>query len=396
MKIELRKLSEIKPYENNPRLNDDAVDSVAQSIREFGFRQSIVVDSEYVIIVGHTRYKAALKLGLEKVPTHVAKDLTPEQIKAYRIADNKTAELSDWNYDLLPIELAELRGMNYDLGLLGFDQDELATLLDPGVKDGLCDPDEVPAQPDEATTRPGDLWLLGYHRLLCADCTETDSVARLMNGATAGMMFTDPPWNVAIGQDGNPRHRQRPGLINDNLPADAFIALLHGFVAAVQSYVNGDVYCILGASEWPTLDAALRSHDYHWSATIIWVKDTFVLGRSKYHRRYEPIWYGWHAGCKSSFNNQRDLNDVWEIPRPKRSDEHPTMKPVALAVQAIANSSRPGSIILDPFAGSGTALIAAEQMGRKAFLIEIDPTYCDVIVQRFEKFTGKKAERKAS
>jgi hypothetical protein len=198
MRIELRKLSEIKPYASNPRHNDDAVEAVAASIREFGFRQPIVVDAESIIVVGHTRYKAALKLGLEKVPVHVATDLTPEQIKAYRIADNKTAELSDWNYDLLPIELAELKGMNYDLGLLGFDQDELAKLLDPGFKGGLCDPDDVPAPPDEATTRPGDLWILGDHRLLCGDSGKAGDVDRLLDGAPIHLVNTDPPYNVKV------------------------------------------------------------------------------------------------------------------------------------------------------------------------------------------------------
>src|SRR6266568_9156428 len=183
MQVELRPIATIQPYENNPRINDQAVDVVAASIREFGFRQPIVVDVHGVIIVGHTRYKAALKLGLKKIPVLVAKDLTPEQIKAYRIVDNKTADLSDWNYDLLPIELAGLQGMNYDLSLLGFDEDELAELLNGGIKDGLCDPDDVPEPPDEATTRPGDLWLLGDHRLLCGDSSKAEDVDRLLDGA---------------------------------------------------------------------------------------------------------------------------------------------------------------------------------------------------------------------
>src|SRR5216684_607858 len=198
MKVELRPIASIRPYENNPRINDQAVDVVAASIREFGFRQPIVVDAQGVIIIGHARYKAALKLGLDKVPVHVAKDLSPEQVKALRIADNKTADLSDWNYDLLPIELSELQGMNYDLGLLGFNQDELAELLDPGVKDGLCDPDDVPAPPDEATTRPGDLWLLGDHRLLCGDSSKAEDVDRLLDGASIHLVNTDPPYNVKV------------------------------------------------------------------------------------------------------------------------------------------------------------------------------------------------------
>jgi len=198
MKIELRKIVEIKPYEKNPRFNDDAVDAVAASIREFGFRQPIVVDANDVIICGHTRFKAAHKLGLEKVPIHVAKDLTPEQIKAYRIADNKTAELADWNYDLLPIELGELQAANYDLGLLGFDQDELAKIMGGDVAEGLTDPDDVPLPPDEAVTQPGDLWILGDHRLLCGDSSSPADLDRLLDGAVIHLVNTDPPYNVKV------------------------------------------------------------------------------------------------------------------------------------------------------------------------------------------------------
>ena len=213
MKIELRKLTDIKPYPNNPRCNDDAVDAVAESIREFGFRQPIVVDTEGVIICGHTRYKAAQKLGLEKVPVHVAKDLTPEQIKAYRIADNKTAELAEWNHDLLPIELAELQESGFDLGLLGFDDDELARLLDPGVQEGLCDPDDVPAPPDEAITQPGDLWILGEHRLLCGDSGNPEDVDRLLDGEPVHLVNTDPPYNVRRRAAQQQRHRRRTVVV---------------------------------------------------------------------------------------------------------------------------------------------------------------------------------------
>lgn len=393
MRVEMRPIDSIKPYEQNPRQNEDAVDAVARSIQEFGFRQPIVVDEQLVIIVGHTRHKAAIKLGMTEVPVHVAVSLSPEQARAYRIADNQAAALSEWDYDLLPIELAALKDSNYDLTLLGFDHDELASLLEPSGNPGLTDPDEVPETPDEAVTRPGDLWVLGDHRLLCGDSTRPDQLARLMAGRSARMVFTDPPWNVGIGQDSNPRHRQRPGLHNDSLPDDDFRSFLSGFVQAIQPHFDGDLYCVLGASEWPTLDWALRQHGYHWSATIIWVKDVFVLGRSKYHRRYEPIWYGWHSAGKSSFGDDRDLDDVWEIPRPRRSEEHPTMKPVELVARAINNSSRPGDAVLDPFGGSGSTLIAAEQTGREAFLMELEPLFCDVIVRRFEEFTGTKAER---
>jgi ParB-like chromosome segregation protein Spo0J len=198
MKIDQWPLSKVKPYPNNPRINDGAVDAVAASLREFGFRQPIVVDAEGVIICGHTRWKAAHRLGLEKVPVHVAKDLTPEQIKAYRIADNQTASLAEWDYDLLPIELGELQAANYDLGLLGFDQDELAKLLGGELQEGLTDPDDVPAPPDEAITQPGDLWILGEHRLLCGDSSKPEDVDRLLDGAAIHLVNTDPPYNVRL------------------------------------------------------------------------------------------------------------------------------------------------------------------------------------------------------
>jgi DNA modification methylase len=261
------------------------------------------------------------------------------------------------------------------------------------VSDGLCDPDDVPEAPTNPITRQGDLWLLGDHRLLCGDSTSAVDVQKLMAGETAKMMFTDPPWNVAIGLDSNPRHRQRKGLKNDNLSPEKFQQFLNDFIEAVESHVSGDVYCVLGASEWPTLDATLRSRGFHWSATIIWAKDIFVLGRSKYHRRYEPIWYGWREKGKSSFIGRRDVDDVWEIPRPKRSEEHPTMKPVQLPLRAIINSSVAGDIVVDPFGGSGSTLIACEQTQRRAHLMEIDPIYCSVIIRRWERFTGRKAER---
>jgi DNA modification methylase len=393
MQIELRPIDSVRPYEQNPRVNDPAVDAVASSIRQFGIRQPLVVDEQGIIIVGHTRYKAARVLGVEQVPVHVAKDLTPEQVKAYRLADNKTGELSEWDYDLLPIELAELRNLDYDLATLGFNEEELGKLLGPGVETGQGDPDEVPEPLPQAITRSGDMWLLGEHRLLCGDSTRPEDVARLMEGEKATMLWTDPPWNVAIGGDGNPRHRQRPGLANDNLPPEQFEDFLTKFAANAANYVTGDVYCVLGASEWPTLDRALRSCGFHWSATVIWVKDVFVLGRSKFHRRYEPVWYGWHQDGKSSFQGRRDVDDVWEIARPKRSEEHPTMKPCQLVERALEYSSAPGDVVLDLFGGSGTTLIACEKLSRKARLLELEPHYCDVIARRWCEFTGRRAVR---
>jgi DNA modification methylase len=431
MKIELRKLSEITPYPGNPRINEDAVDAVAASIRQFGFRQPIVVDAQGVIICGHTRYKAALKLGLEKVPVHIAADLTPEQIKAYRIADNKTNELSDWNYDLLPIELAELQGMNYDLGLLGFDEDELAKLLDPGLKDGLCDPDEVPAPPDEAITRPGDLWVLGDHRLLCGDSSKPEDVNRLLDGAPIHLVNTDPPYNVRVEPRSNNaiaaglssfqvthhqkmdvvrhpekakptgkklRAKDRP-LANDFVSDEAFEQMLHAwFGNLARVLVPGRAFYIWGGyANCANYPPVLKAMGLYFSQAIIWDKQHPVLTRKDFMGAHEWCFYGWKEGAAHKFFGPNNVPDLWQVKKvtPQKM-VHLTEKPVELAVRAMQYSSRPGENVLDLFGGSGSTLIAAEQTGRKAFLMELDPLYCDVIVQRFEKFTGKKAERIAS
>jgi DNA modification methylase len=452
--IELWPLSQVKPYPNNPRLNDEAVDAVAASIREFGFRQPIVVDGEGVIVVGHTRYKAALKLGLERVPVHVAKDLTPEQIKAYRIADNKTADLAEWNYDLLPIELAELQGMNYDLGLLGFDEYELVKLLNPGVKEGLCDPDEVPEPPDEPITRPGDLWILGEHRLLCGDAGRQEDVDRLLDGASVHLVNTDPPYNVkveprsnnaiAVGQTSVSRRidiqceratsergkkdrrrlarkvalmhhqafdvaRQGPKvpthkklrpkdrpLANDFVSEEAFEKLLHAWFGNIaRVLLPGRAFYIWGGyANLGNYPPVLKAHGLYFSQGIVWDKEHPVLTRKDFMGCFELAFYGWREGAAHQFFGPNNATDLWHVKKVNpQSMIHLTEKPVELAVRAIQYSSRPGENVLDLFGGSGSTLIAAEQTGRKAFLMELDPLYADVIVQRFEKFTGKKAER---
>ena len=368
MRVELRPIKDIRPYENNPRVNDDAVDAVAASIREFGFRQPIVVDVEGVIICGHTRYKAALKLGLDKVPVHVAKDLTPEQIKAYRIADNKTAELSDWNYDLLPIELGELKGMNYDLGLLGFDQDELAKLLDPGIKDGLCDPDEVPAPPDEATTRPGDLWVLGDHRLLCGDAGKPEDVDRLLEGAPVHLVNTDPPYNVKVEPRSNNaiaaglssfevthhqkmdvvrhpekakptdrklRAKDRP-LANDFVSDEAFDQMLHawfGNIARVLLPGRG-FYIWGGYANLGNYPPFLKKHKLYFSQAIVWDKQHPVLTRKDFLGSFEVAFYGWLEGAGHKFYGPNNVTDLWHVKKiPPQQMEHLTAKPAELAVR---------------------------------------------------------------
>ncbi len=359
------------------------LEAIKASLTEFGQRRPLVVTSEMTVIAGNGTLAAARELGWPKVDVCVVPaDWTAEQANAYALADNRTAELATWDEDVLLQSLTELDLAGWDVEALGFDA--------PDCLDTLVQ-DEVPEPPKDPLTKPGQLFGLGRHRLLCGDSTHAADLSRLMAGAKARMMFTDPPWNVGIGLDSNPRHRQRPGLANDDLPPEQFQAFLEGFISAARPHIEGDIYCVLGACEWPRLDATLRQQGYHWSATVIWVKDHFVLGRSKYHRRYEPIWYGWHEDSNSSFTTRRDLDDVWEIPRPSASEEHPTMKPVEVPARAVAYSSSKADVVLDPFLGSGSTLIACEQLGRACYGLELDAGYCDVIVRRWEALTGGRA-----
>ena len=432
MRIEQRKLADVKPYENNPRINDDAVAAVVASIREFGFRQPIVVDEESVIIVGHTRYKAAQQLGLEKVPVHVAKGLTPAQVKAYRIADNQTATLAEWNYDLLPIELADLQGLDFDLDLLGFDTDELAKILSPELKDGQCDPDDVPEPPDEATTQKGDLWLLGEHRLLCGDSSSVTDVDRLLDGQPIHLCNTDPPYNVKVEPRSNnaiaaglssfqgtthhqkldvERHpekakptakklraKDRP-LANDFVTDEQFDGLLDAWFGNIaRVLVPGRGFYIWGGyANCANYPPFLKKHELYFSQALIWVKEHPVLTRKDFMGNHEWCFYGWKEGAAHVYLGPNNATDVWSVKKVNpQSMVHLTEKPVELAVRAMQYSSRAGENVLDLFGGSGSTLIAAEQTGRKAFLMELDPLYCDVIVQRYEKFTGRKAERVAA
>ena len=432
MKIEMRPLREIRPYEKNPRVNDDAVDSVATSIREFGFRQPIVVDVEGVIVCGHTRFKAAQKLGLETVPVHVAVELSAEQIRAYRIADNKAAELSDWNYELLPIELSALQADGFDLGLLGFDADELTRILNPEAAAGLCDPDEIPAPPDEATTQPGDLWILGNHRLLCGDSATAADVDRLLAGAEIHLVNMDPPYNVKVEPRSNnaiaaglssfagathhqaldvARHpgkskptqkklraKDRP-LANDFVTDAEFDRLLDGwFGNASRVLAPGRGFYIWGGyANCANYPPFLKKHALYFSQAVIWVKGHPVLTRKDFMGDHEWCFYGWKEGSAHVFLGPNNITDVWNVKKVSPQQMvHLTEKPVELAVRAMQYSSRAGENVLDLFGGSGSTLIAAEQTGRRAHLVELDPLYCDVIVQRWEKFTGGKAERIAA
>ena len=391
MNIELRPIESIRAYESNPRINDTAVDAVIASIREFGWRQPIVVDGEGVIIVGHTRHKAALKLGLHHVPVHVATDLTPAQAKAYRIADNQTAAIAEWNYDLLPLELNGLAEMNFDLGLLGFDQDELSRILG-GANEGLTDPDEVPERPAEPITRPGDLWVLGQHRLLCADSTNRQQVQRLLDGTVPFIMITDPPYGVEY----DPEWRHRTGLNNSQRTGKVANDDRVEWTDAYRLFPGHVAYVWHAARFTSDLARNLNDAGFEVRAQIIWKKSRFAIGRGHYHWQHEPCWYAVREGGGSAkWCGDRTQSTVWDIDARNEDQEtrHGTQKPCECMERPVRNHGDKGDDVYDPFLGSGTTIIACERVGRRCLGLELDPAYCDVIVTRWERFTGKKAER---
>lgn len=399
MKTETRSLSSIKPYARNPRFNEGAIDAVAESIRQFGFRQPIVVDRDGVIIVGDTRYRAALRLGLTEAPVHVALDLSAEKVKAYRLADNKTGELAEWNDQLLKLELGDLEEASFDISTLGFSVDDLSKLFDPGVVDGLVDPDAAPPLPAVPTTKLGDLWLLGKHRLLCGSSSDSGDVARLMDGCQVELANTDPPYNVAVQPRSESKPRQqrakdRP-LLNDALPPAEYARRLNAWFLHLSLYLKpGRAFYIWGGyANYVNYPLPLRRAGLHFSQQIIWVKNQASMGRQDYNTKHEICFYGWREGAAHEYFGPTNAVDVWEMKRvPGVEMVHLTQKPIESAVTALQHGSRPGESVLDLFGGSGWTLIAAEQTDRRAFLMELDPLYCDVIVERWEKFTGKKAE----
>jgi DNA modification methylase len=392
--VENTAISKIKPYENNPRINEKAVEKVANSLREFGFQQPIVVDKDGVIIVGHTRLKAAEMLGLKEVPVLVAKDLTEAQVKAYRLADNKTAEFSEWDMDLLAFELEGLEAFDFDMLPFGFEIAGEVTEDDFDADEAIS---EIEEEGYEPFTKLGQIWKLGNHRLLCGDSTKQEDVDRLMDGKLAAMVFTDPPWNVNYGavDEKNAQGYKPRTILNDSMGTEDFKEFMQQAFSCMSkaSEPGAMTYVVMSAQEWGNVMLALSENDYHWSSTIIWNKDRLVLSRKDYHTKYEPIWYGWKSdGPRNYPLADRKQSDVWDIDRPSKSDEHPTMKPIELVARAIKNSSGIGSNVLDLFGGSGTTLIAAEKTGRKCFMMELDPKYCDVIIRRWEELTGEKAE----
>jgi DNA modification methylase len=392
LEIAWRPLGKLIPYARNPRTHSDAqVAQIAASIREFGWTNPVLVDGDDGIIAGHGRVLAARKLGLERVPVIELAHMSEAQKRAYVLADNQLAMNAGWDEALLRLELADLSELGFDLGLIGFGEGELERLLGGESRTGLTEDDEAPALPEQAITQPGDLWVLGEQRLLCGDATVLADVQRVLEGRLADMTFTDPPYNVDYGSSAKDRLRgNQRKILNDDL-GSGFEQFLQDACANVLTVTRGAVYVCMSSSELDTLQRAFRAAGGRWSTFVIWAKNTFTLGRADYQRQYEPILYGWRDGHDHYWCGARDQGDVWFVDKPARNDLHPTMKPVALVERAIRNSSKARDIVLDPFSGSGSTLIACEKAGRQARLIELDPKYCDVIVQRWQEFSGGSA-----
>ena len=418
-RIELWPVDRLKPYERNARTHSaEQIAKIAASITEFGFTNPILVDSADGIIAGHGRLEAAKLLGLDDVPVIVLDHLSDAQRRAYILADNRLALDAGWDEGMLAAELAALQSEGFALALTGFSDDELADLLEPiDAEDGeeLTDPDEVPAIEVAVVSRLGDVWLLGGHRVMCGSATDLDQLDVLMAGKRADMVFTDPPYLMnftgAVDGAGNTNNRHAP-ILNDNLSKEDGEVFLRDIATSIRMYCNGAWYVCFYRLGIDGMMNALTAVGLKWRNLIIWKKNHLNLSNSDYKSIYEPIIYGWQSDYEPMlygwnhdhvFNGPKGAVDVvdvavpsvWEIERTKKNDLHPTMKPVALCEAAIMNSSRERQIVLDLFGGSGSTLIAAERINRLARVMELEPRYVDVIVRRWQEFTGKAATLEA-
>lgn len=417
MEVKEISISQLHEYDNNPRNNDGAVEAVAESIKQFGFKVPIVIDSENIIIAGHTRLKAARLLGLEKVPCIVADDLTPEQIKAYRLADNKTGELAEWDFEMLERELSGLNA--FDMDIFGFDT--LPDMMDElSGKSEQLDVDEIADSIEEPTCKQGDIWQLGQHRLICGDCTDVEVVKELMDSEKADLLLTDPPYNVAV--------ENSDGLTieNDNMSDTAFYEFLKAAFSSADTAMKpgAGFYIWHGESEGLNFRKACKYAGWDLKQCIIWVKSQITIGRQDYQWKHEPCLYGWKSGGKHYFIKNRkqatvvdnglnidlmtadelrelvrniyEFSTIMREDKPTRNADHPTMKPVPLIKKQVKNSTKRGGIVLDIFGGSGTTLLACEELDRSCYMCELDPKYCDVIIQRWETMTGQTAIRVVS
>jgi site-specific DNA-methyltransferase (adenine-specific) len=388
MKIVEKSVETLIPYIKNSRTHSDAqIAQIAASIKEFGWTNPILVDGENGIIAGHGRLMAARKLGHTKVPVIELKDMTDTQKKAYIIADNQLAMNSGWDTSLLTLELTDLQAEGFDLELLGFDPKELNALLEPEVVEGLTDEDAVPDVPDEPKTKLGDIYELGNHRLMCGDSCNIEAVEAL-TGGLVDILVTDPPYNVAYESSNGLK------IQNDNMADEKFRQFLaDAFIAASAVMKPGAVFYIWHADiEGFNFRGACRDAGFQVRQCLIWNKDSLVMGRQDYHWKHEPCLYGWKDGAAHLWSADRKQTTIIECKKPKKNDIHPTMKPVELMEYQILNNTKGMDVVLDLFGGSGSTMIACEKLGRKACLMELDPKYCDVIVKRWEEFTGGKAK----
>ncbi len=394
--IEQWPIDRLIPYIRNARTHSDAqVAQVAASILEFGWTNPVLVGADGVIIAGHARLLAARKLKMADVPVIVLGHLTEAQRRALVLADNKLSLNAGWDEEMLRVEMQDLDVGGFDLELIGFSTEEVDLILagPEATNDGLTDEDAVPETEAAVITAPGDVWILGEHRLLCGNATQIADVEKVMAGGLADLTWTDPPYGVNYGATMKDKLRGNTRKIaNDNL-GEGFGPFLYDACVNILAVTKGAIYVCMSSSELHTLEKAFREAGGHWSTFVIWAKNTFTMGRSDYQRQYEPILYGWREGADHFWCGARDQGDVWFIKKPHVNDLHPTMKPVELVERGIRNSSKTRDAVLDPFGGSGTTLIACEKAGRQARVIELEPRYCDVIVRRWEAFTGGKARR---
>lgn len=391
MNIEKIDISVLIPYARNARTHsDEQIAQIAGSIKEFGFNNPVLIDKDNGVIAGHGRLAAARKLGLKEVPCIRLEHLTETQRKAYILADNRIALNSGWEAELLSLELSELLDGGVNLESLGFDADEIDALLNKiEPTEGLTDEDATPEVPEEPVTKPGDVWILGKHRLMCGDSTSIQALEALCQDRAVDMWLTDPPYNVAY--EGKTKDALK--IQNDSMDDEQFRQFLRdSYVAADAVMKPGAVFYIWHAdSEGYNFRGAAQDAGWKVRQCLIWKKQTMVMGRQDYHWKHEPCLYGWKDGAGHLWAADRKQTTILEFDRPSRNAEHPTMKPVALFEYQLLNNTKGGDIVLDSFGGSGTTLIAAEKNGRIARLMELDAKYCDVIVKRWQDFTGKQA-----
>jgi DNA modification methylase len=388
MKVVTKLVADLIPYVRNSRTHSDAqVAQIAASIKEFGWTNPILIDGENGIIAGHGRLLAARKLGQDKVPVIELAHMTEAQKRAYVIADNQLAMNAGWDTALLTLELVDLMDEGFDLDLLGFDPSELEKLLEPEQVDGLTDEDAVPKAPVEPKTKRGDIYQLGNHRLMCGDSCSITDMEKLCAGQLVDMWLTDPPYNVA--------YEGSTGLTikNDNMGDDQFRQFLRDAYMTADTVMKGGAVFYIWHADLEGYNFRGAAKDAGWTVRqcLIWKKSSLVMGRQDYHWKHEPCLYGWKDGAGHLWAADRKQTTVLEFDKPARNGEHPTMKPVELFAYQMLNNTKGGDIVLDSFGGSGTTMIAAEKHGRYARLMELDPKYCDVIVKRWEDFTGKKA-----